>query len=261
MNRSVLIGVVAVTLAAGAGAVIYLSRPKPAPVIATAPDIVPSSAPRETARTEPAPAPAAAPRPSRRAAAPVAAPAPEAPPPVVAEAAPTGGRLHITADVPGAQVFIDRQFVGAAPVVAENVKPGSHQINVAADGFDSVVQTVDVEAGDRDIAVKFHEIRLSAAVDVVHKHGMGSCRGRLVADGKGLRYETTNKDDAFTTALLDLDTFEVNYLDKNLRIKLKRGKQYNFTDPDGNADRLFVFQRDVEKARERLRKGDQLAAN
>jgi hypothetical protein len=44
----------------------------------------------------------------------------------------------------------------------------------------------------------------------------------------------------------------VDYQDKNLRIKLRKGKQFNFTDPDGNADRLFVFHRDVEKARQRL---------
>ena len=45
-------------------------------------------------------------------------------------------------------------------------------------------------------------------------------------------------------------------LAKQLKLKLQKGKQYEFTDPDGNADRLFVFHRDVEKARERLRKGD-----
>ena len=33
------------------------------------------------------------------------------------------------------------------------------------------------------------------------------------------------------------------------------------TDPDGNADRLFVFQRDVDKARQRLAKGDAPATN
>lgn len=35
---------------------------------------------------------------------------------------------------------------------------------------------------------------------------------------------------------------------------------FNFSDLEGNADRLFVFHRDVEKARERLRKGDRPAA-
>jgi hypothetical protein len=51
----------------------------------------------------------------------------------------------------------------------------------------------------------------------------------------------------------------VDYLDKNLRVKLLKGRQFNFTDPDGNADRLFVFHRDVDRARERLRKGDRPA--
>jgi hypothetical protein len=48
----------------------------------------------------------------------------------------------------------------------------------------------------------------------------------------------------------------VDYLEKRLRLKLQKGKRYEFTDPDGNADRLFVFHRDVEKARDRLKKGD-----
>jgi hypothetical protein len=53
----------------------------------------------------------------------------------------------------------------------------------------------------------------------------------------------------------------VNYLDKNLKVKIKGGKQYNFTDPMGNADSLFVFQRDVDKARQRLLNGVQPANN
>ena len=48
----------------------------------------------------------------------------------------------------------------------------------------------------------------------------------------------------------------MDYLDKNLRVKLAQGRQFNFTDPEGDADRLFVFHRDVEKARERLSRGD-----
>ena len=49
--------------------------------------------------------------------------------------------------------------------------------------------------------------------------------------------------------------------EKNLKVKLPKGKQFNFTDPQGNADHLFVFHRDVEKARERLKKGDLAATN
>ena len=44
-------------------------------------------------------------------------------------------------------------------------------------------------------------------------------------------------------------------------MKQKGGEQYNFTDPRGNADSLFVFQRDVDKARQRLLKGEQPTTN
>ena len=180
--------------------------------------------------------------------------APAAPTPV--EAAPETATLTIASDVPGAQVFLDRQFVGAAPVTAKNVSPGSHQLNVSAPGYDNHVQTIDVAPGARDITVSFREVRLDASIEVVHKHRMGSCRGRLLATPAGLRYQTTDKEDSFSAALLDLETFQVDYLSKNLRVQPRKGKRYDFTDPDGNADRLFVFHRDVDRARERLKKGD-----
>jgi hypothetical protein len=164
--------------------------------------------------------------------------------------------LQIDADVPGAQVFIDRVFVGKAPVTTTDVKVGSHRINVSAAGYEGVSQALEVKPGMQQVSVKLREVRLDAGIDVVHKHRTGSCQGRLVATPQGMRYETTDADDAFRSALLDIDTFEVDYLEKNLRIKPKQGKRYDFTDPEGNADRLFVFHRDVEKARERLRKGD-----
>ena len=154
--------------------------------------------------------------------------------------------------MPKAQVFIDRQFVGTTPLTAENVKPGTHQVNVTAEGFDGIAQIIDVEPGPRDLTFRFREVRLDATLAVVHKHRMGSCQGRLVATADGIRYETADKDDAFTASLNDLEAFEVDYQDKNLRIKLRKGKQFDFTDPDGNADRLFVFHRDVEKARQRF---------
>ncbi|MBN4048084.1 PEGA domain-containing protein, partial [bacterium AH-315-O15] len=183
------------------------------------------------------------------------APVVEAPPPVV-EAPPDVGLLRIDSDVPGAQVFIDRRFIGRVPVVAEGVTPGSHQLNVSAEGFDSVATAIDVVPGEHEIVVKLREVRLDVSLDVIHKHRFGSCRGSLVATPRGIRYETDNQNDGFTTALLDLETFEVDYLDKNLRVKLAQGRQFNFTDPEGDADRLFVFHRDVEKARERLGRGD-----
>ena len=213
----------------------------------------PAAAPATTAPRAASPGPtpdkpAAAPRPAARTPKPEASDAP----PVAAEAPLESGTLRIDADVPKAQVFIDRQFVGTTPLTAEHVKPGTHQVNVTAEGFDGIAQTIDVEPGPRDLTFRFREVRLDATVAVVHKHRMGSCQGQLVATADGIRYETADKNDAFTAPLGDLEAFQVDYQDKNLRIKLRRGKQFNFTDPDGNADRLFVFHRDVEKARQRL---------
>ena len=259
MRRVIIVVVALVALAGAAFLLVSIFRSEP-PREAAAPVAAPAAVPRapEVTRT-PERAPEAGPRARRTPA--ETAPVAEAPPASgpVAEAAPDAATLRIVSDVAGAQVFIDRQFVGAAPATAENVKPGTHQLNVSAEGFESIVQTIDVAPGPRDISVKFKEVRLSAGIDVVHKHRIGSCKGRLVATAQGLRYNTDDKDDRFTATLADLETFLVDYEDKNLKIKLRKGKQYNFTDPDGNADRLFVFQRDVDKARQRLAKGDSAA--
>ena len=252
MNRKVV--VVALAIAALAGAAVLLvtmTRPEPEPV--------------ETGEARPAPAP---PPPT-----PVAPPTPEAvleavparprpapksaaPAPTPEDAAPVVGVLQIESDVPGAQVFVNRAFVGEAPISVPNLEPGSYQVNVSAKGYESIARTVDVTPGTIDLVVRFREVRLDARIDVVHKHRLGSCRGQLVARPQGLRYQTTDKNDAFSAALLDLETFQVDYLEKNLRIQARKGRRFDFTDPEENADRLFVFHRDVEKARDQLRKGD-----
>jgi hypothetical protein len=255
VNRQIIILVVVVLLVLSGIGFYILSRPKPQPapaVLAPAPAVVPPPAP------SPEPAPIATPRVTRRAAPPPAA----APPSTEAPVAPVDlVTLHVDSDVQGAQVFVDRQFIGAAPVTTTDVKPGTHQINVSAPGYDQYAQSIDIEPGPRDLMVRFKEVRLDAKAEVIHKHGIGSCRGTLIATPQGLRYDTTNKGDAFTVPLTNLEVFQVDYLEKNLKVKIKGGKQYNFTDPMGNADSLFVFQRDVDKARQRLSKGDQPAAN
>ena len=258
MNRSIVVLVFVVLLVATGIGFYVMSRPKPAPVrtpVATAP------APVAVPRPAPAPAPAVeAPRPARRAEAPAPAAAP--PPPAEAPAPPPDlVTLHVDSDIPGAQVFVDRQFIGAAPVTTTEVKPGTHQINVSAPGYDQYAQSVDITPGPRDLMIRFKEVKLDMKAEVVHKHGIGSCRGTLIATPQGLRYDTTNKGDAFMVPLANLEVFQVDYLEKNLKVKIKGGKQYNFTDPMGNADTLFVFQRDVDKARQRLIKGDQPATN
>ena len=233
-----------------------MTRPGPEPPAASATAKAPAPLPPSREATRPGAAPpraaAAAPRAPAAKVEPEPAPAAEAPLSV--------GVLHIDSDVPGAQVFIDREFLGAAPVTAASVKPGTHRINVSAEGYDGVAETIDVSPGPRDVLIKLREVRLDTKLDVVHKHRLGSCTGRLIATPQGMRYETADKDDRFAAPLLDLETFDVDYLEKNLRVKPRKGKLFNFTDPEGNADRLFVFHRDVEKARERLKKGDPAAS-
>ena len=223
-----------------------------------APAAAPAS-PSAAPAPEAAPDSAAVPRP--RAPRPAAAPAPTEAAPAAVEAVPDAGTLRIDSDVAGAQVFLDRQFVGTTPVTAANVKPGAHQLNVSAEGFDGIARSIDVEPGSRDLMIRFKEVRLAARLAVVHKHRVGSCRGELVATPQGLQYTTDDNDDRFTTSLADLEQFQVDYQEKNLKVKVRRGKQYNFTDPDGNADRLFVFHRDVDKARQRLASGDRPASD
>lgn len=257
MNRRILIVAFAGFVLAIAAAVLVLSRPEPKPREAAAPAPRPAPSPPPVANSaKPEPPPAEPARATRRAPAKPAPAAAPTPAPAAAETAPAAGVLHIDSDVPGAQVFIDCVFVGTAPVTAPNVTPGSHRVNVSAPGYDGVAETLDVAAGPRDVLIKLKEVRLDATIAVVHKHRMGSCRGRLIATPRAFRYETSDKDDAFNVPMNELDTLEVDYLAKNLRVKMQKGRRYDFTDPDGNADRLFVFHRDVEKARGRLKKGD-----
>ena len=261
MNGRILVIVVVLALVVGGGVATFVLLSDRAPAEPGSPAAAsPASATPDAAApsaSEAKPETTTAPRTPRRSA---AAPAAETPAGPVASA-PELGTLRIEADVPNAQVFLDRQFIGTAPVTAEGVKPGTHQLNVSAEGFEGIARTIDVEPGPRDLAFRFREVQLNLTLAVVHKHRMGSCKGQLVATPQGLRYDTDDKEDRFTAGLGDLESFAVDYQDKNLKIKIRKGKQYNFTDPDGNADRLFVFQRDVDKVRQRLIKGDAPASN
>ena len=188
--------------------------------------------------------------------APLAAPDPE-PATISAPAlpAPTLGTLQVDSDVPGAQVFLDRQLAGRVPVTIRDVPPGTHQLNVSAEGFEGVAERIDVTPGTREITIRLREVRLNLSLAVVHKHRLGSCKGQLIATPHGLRFEAADSSDGFTSPFADLEAFDVDYLQKNLRIR-RRGREYDFSDPEGNADRLFVFHRDVTKARDRLARGD-----
>jgi hypothetical protein len=254
------LAIAAVAAAAAVGLFYWFTPHRPSTSTGVSPAEVAAPATRPAETPAPAPATAAA-APRARGERPAAAPAAAPAAPTGVEVVPDAGSLRIESDVPNAQVFLDRQFIGTAPVTAANVKPGPHQLNVSAEGFEGIARSIEVEPGSKDLMIRFKEVKLDARVAVVHKHRIGSCKGELVATPQGLQYTTDDKDDRFTVALADLEQFQVDYQEKNLKVKVRRGKQYNFTDPDGNADRLFVFHRDVDKARQRLASGDRPASN
>jgi hypothetical protein len=169
-------------------------------------------------------------------------------------AAPTraAGVLRVRSDVPGASVFLDRKFLGNTPLDVDGLDPGSHRLNVSVEGYEGYAQAIEIGDTPAEVTIRFKDVVVNASLPVVHKHGVGSCTGRLVADTSGLRYESSHAGDAFGIAFADLETFAVDYLKKNLRVKKRGGRTWNFEDPNGQADPLFVFHRDVEKARARL---------
>ena len=232
-----------------AGYFVYrIMNPPPKPV-AEQTVAAPAPAPPPPAKVEPEPEPEPA-RPAPR-------PRPKRETPKVSEPEPppepAGPTLIVESDVPGASVFVDRVYLGTTPIRTTEVKPGQHQLNASADNQDGIVKTIDVgETGETTINLRFLEVKLNLSIDVVHKHGIGSCQGKLIATPAGLQYDTTNKNDAFNLPFSQIETFEVDYLKKNLRVKQRGGKTWNFTDKADNADNLFVFHREVTKAREKI---------
>ncbi len=158
--------------------------------------------------------------------------------------------LRVQSDVPGASVFLDREFVGVTPLTLRGLTVGSKRINVTAEGHDSYADTLDLAEGMNRVRVEFRKVVLDKSIPVVHRHAMGSCQGTLAATVNGITFETTNKGDTFTITFADIDQFEMDYLKKNLRLRRRGGRTWNFT--NDSADALFVFHRDVTKAREKL---------
>jgi hypothetical protein len=232
-RRAFWMAVLVVLVAAAIGVAVWLVARRP-PEGPKAPPVAPR------ARTSPTPrATPATPAPEARAT-PRAGPPPEAVRPT----------LRVDADVPGANVFLDRKFLGTTPVETRDVAPGPHRLNVSADGYDMYAETIELPSSSHEVMVRFKEVRLDERIDVVHKHGVGSCRGRLVATTAGLRYEADKAGDSFEAPFASLEPLQVDYLERNLRVKRRGGKTWNFT--ADSADTLLAFQKAVEKARARL---------
>jgi PEGA domain-containing protein len=215
------------------------------------------TAPAKPSSSLPAPLPAPPPAPVRIPVKPSShADAPASPRRATDTAAASGPALHVSSDVDGADVFVDRQFVGKTPLDTRAVTPGHHQLNVSAPGYDAVAQQVEIAgAGTTRLEVSLKTVRLNASVAVLHKHTIGSCQGTLHGTPEGLRYETANASDAFTLSFADVEIFTVDYGAKLLRVKKRGGRTWNFTTPAPNADPLLSFQHDVTHARERLARG------
>jgi hypothetical protein len=253
MHRGLVVAIAAVVVLGGAAYILHRPRPEPKDVVTPGPEtsrIVPKKVdPRPPVTTPEKKAP------SKNADAPAAPVAPVAP------AAPTLASLRLESDVPGASVFIDRQFVGNTPLTLNDLQPGSKRVQLTATGFDSIQRTIELNPGENTINLRIKEVSLNARTEVVHKHGMGNCEGTLVATLDGLQYQSSNKGDAFTLPYAQVESFAVDYLQNNLRVKQKGGKIWNFTDKNDNADKLFVFHRDVEAARKKLAEGYARARN
>jgi hypothetical protein len=234
-RRGLAIALLAVLVVVAAAVTVWLLSRPPAEA-PKGPPVAPrarTSASPEATPAAPAPAARATPRPRTE-------PRPE-------PAAPT---LRVDADVPGANVFLDRKFLGTTPVETRDFAPGPHRLNVSAEGYEMYGETIDLTAESRDVVIRFKDVRLDERVDVVHRHGVGSCRGRLLATTAGLRYEADKPGDSFEAAFASLEPLQVDYLKKSLRVKQRGGKTWNFT--GDSADALLAFQKAVEKARQRM---------
>lgn len=225
----------------------YLLMPAPeAPQPESAPEVASAPAPEREA-----PAPAAEPGTARP---PDPAPAREEPAPPPPAPSPSGPLLRVRGDVEGADVFIDRTFVGKTPFETRKVTAGAHQINVSAPGYDGVSERVTVAADEpTELTFSLRTVALDAAVAVVHKHAFGSCQGQLTATLDGLSYRPSAGNDGFFVKFDLLEQFDVQYQEKQLRVKIRSGRTFNFTTEAPSADPLFVFHRDVEQARAKVR--------
>jgi len=198
-----------------------------------------------SASARPSPSPRPAPSPTAPAEAPSTRPRPEA---EALGAATTS--LRVDSDVPGASVFVDRRFLGTTPLATSDVEPGSHRLNVSAEGYEGYAEPLELRAGPNEVVIRFKEVRLEEQVKVAHKHAVGTCEGVLHATTGGLRFDASKAQDSFDAAFATLEPLQVDYLARTLRVKQKDGRTWNFTAE--SADTLLLFQKRVEAARARL---------
>ena len=162
--------------------------------------------------------------------------------------------LRVTSDVAGAFVFVDRKFLGKTPLETDDVQAGSHRLQVSAEGYDGVSQSIEVarRRSDRCLGVAEDSRRstracrscTSTASDRARARSSPTCAGFATRRRTGT---TPGRCPSVTSRSLCLD-----YQGKTLQIKQRGGRTWNFTTRTSNADPLLVFQREVDHARSRL---------
>ena len=161
------------------------------------------------------------------------------------------GSIVVESDVPGAIVFLNRAFKGNTPVTIEDLRPGEYSLTVSAEGHEVERRRIEVARAPVPVRFDFGDIarRLDAEAAVKHKHRFGACEGVLAASPDGFEYRTDHKD-AFRLPFGQVEAFELDYLQNNLRLKVRGGRTYNFESPSEDPEELFVFHRDVTAFRE-----------
>jgi hypothetical protein len=91
--------------------------------------------------------------------------------------------------------------------------------------------------------------RLDASVPVVHKHRFGDCEGTLRAAAGTLTYATTHAEDGFRIAFSEIDAFDLDAAENNLRVRRRGGRTWNFTTRGDTAPALAAFHREASRAR------------
>lgn len=92
------------------------------------------------------------------------------------------GVLSVTADVPGAQIYLDGQLIGLAPQSELLVAPGAHEVVVRREGYKDDVQRITVRAGRDNVVAA----RLQPQVERITAVQVGDDRPErvdLVPDG------------------------------------------------------------------------------
>jgi hypothetical protein len=76
-----------------------------------------------------------------------------------------GGRLHILSIPDGAQVFVDEEYVGIAPIKTGRLPAGSHQLRLAKNRHGEKLSAAVVERGqEREVKVRLLPVKGSIVV-------------------------------------------------------------------------------------------------